>query len=100
MSRASRALFIDVSVAGQPGTIATRVVAPDGTDSGPLSHHLSAATLLLMAERLFGHAPPTTLLTVSGTNFDHGEQLSPAVAAALPRLVHQALDSLRVVSHA
>jgi hypothetical protein len=45
--------------------------------------------LLAYAQLLYGHAPPATLVTVSGFSFDHGEELSPGMAAVLPDLLEQ-----------
>lgn len=50
-----------------------------------LSHEIGPGTLLAYAGTI-GRPPPAWLLTVGGTDFDHGEGLSAEVAAALDGL--------------
>lgn len=82
-----RLILIDACAFGAPGTISEKALAPQQTDGNSLTHHLNAPGLLAMALILYGHAPPATLLTVSGGSFDYGETLTSAVAAALPALL-------------
>jgi hydrogenase maturation protease len=51
------------------------------------SHSLSPITVVALAMRLYGALPKLFSATIAGCNFDHGETLSPQVAAAVPRLV-------------
>ena len=50
-----------------------------------LTHSLSPQAVLLYAERLFGHVPRAAAVTVGGTSFDHGEELSPEASQAVPK---------------
>jgi len=50
---------------------------------------LSPEAILGLAVQLDGSTPPAFCATVTGANFEHGESLSPAVAAALPDLINR-----------
>lgn len=88
LSRAHRAVFIDAAApGGSPGSIVMSVVQPRPAAPGAFSHHLDPSGLLELARSLYGNAPPAELITVSGQQFDFGEQLSPPVQAALENVV-------------
>jgi hydrogenase maturation protease len=53
------------------------------------SHVLSPQKVLDLAVQLYGASPRAFVITVAGDNFNHGNSLSPAVAAALPELLAQ-----------
>ena len=82
-------ILIDASATDEPGTLTAQTLTPTIPNQGSnsLSHHLDARGLLAAAQILYGKAPPTTLFTISGRDFDYGETLSPPVAAALPGLL-------------
>ena len=89
VAEADRLILMDASAGGTPGVLTEHTLAPVSPPQtgASLSHYLHPASLLATAQILYGKAPPATLLTISGAAFDHGETLSPPVAAALPRLV-------------
>ncbi len=94
VSRADRVLFIDAARIGDPGALKCQQVFPVAS---PARHSpaLSPATLLSMAERLYGCCPAAYLLTIAGDSFDTGESLSAAVSNALPALraqLHRLID--------
>jgi len=88
VSRTEAVIFIDAAGdgAGHPGEVRC---APVGPPEGPVrfSHQLSPSSVIALARQLFGAAPRAFSVTLTGECFDHGEALSPAVAAALPSLV-------------
>lgn len=86
IAEADRLILIDACAFGAPGTISEQALVPQQADGASLTHHVDAAGLLAMTQILYGHAPSTTLLTVSGGSFDYSEALTPPVAAALPAL--------------
>ncbi len=86
IAEADRLVLIDACASGAPGTITEQTLTPQQTEHHSLTHHVNAAGLLAMAQILYGHAPATTLFTVSGGSFDYGEALTPSVSAALPIL--------------
>jgi hydrogenase maturation protease len=81
-------LFVDTAVDGPP--LATLVAVEGAVEEQSLTHSLSPATLLLYAARLFDHHPRAWMLRIRGEDFDHGEQMSPAVAAAVAQAGHSA----------
>jgi hydrogenase maturation protease len=89
LSRAERAFLIDASITGDPGTIQVQPLVPAASTSQPLTHHLDAGALLALALTLYGACAETTLVSVRGASFDHGERLSPAVEAMLPEVVER-----------
>jgi bidirectional [NiFe] hydrogenase diaphorase subunit len=52
-------------------------------------HVLSPQAILGLALQLYGSTPRSFCATVTGANFEHGESLSPPVAAALPGLINR-----------
>ena len=91
-------IFVDASCNGsvdKPGRI--RVEEIDGGTSEPtrFSHVLSPKKVVDLATQLYGASLRAFCVTVAGDNFDHGESLSPAVAAALSQLVAQIAELVR-----
>jgi hydrogenase maturation protease len=76
-------VFVDASRDGPPGSLAARPIEPDAR-GGAMTHHVRPSTLLAAAHILFGRCPPAAIVSIGGEHFDHGEHLSPTVAAALP----------------
>ncbi len=92
VSRVEAVLFIDAaSIDGtntQPGNILEApVVLTNETPHS--SHHLSPGAVLALARDLYATSPRAFSVTLTGQCFDHGDSLSPEVAAALPSLVQR-----------
>ena len=79
-------VFLDARDGGEPGTVTVERLTPAAEDSG-LSHAMTPPALLALAERLHGRVPRAALVTISGARFDFGEELSEAVADAIPTAV-------------
>jgi hydrogenase maturation protease len=86
VSRCEAAIFVDAARNGPPGQISSAQIRPPHAAPG-FSHQLSPETVVALAYQLFGTTPHAFSVTLTGACFDHGESLSPAVAAALPALV-------------
>jgi hydrogenase maturation protease len=92
VTRAKAVIFVDAAAPnktnGQPGEVC---LSPVETIEGPprFSHQLSPAAVVGLARQFYGINPRAFTVTLTGQNFDHGEALSPVVAAALPALVAQ-----------
>jgi len=84
-SRAEHVLFIDATRVGTPGTLSCEEIHP-AAPSGRHSHDLTPATIVQMAQTLYGRCPTAHLLTIVGESFATGDALSPAVTAVLPAL--------------
>lgn len=84
VAKAEAVVFIDCSIAQEPGTIVLRdIVAAAFPSAG--THHFGAVELLSLARELF-HAEPkrACLLTIGAASVELGEQLSSAVKTAVP----------------
>lgn len=82
---AETVVFIDCALDQAPGQILLRELSPAPIKPGLVTHHLGAPELLQTAEELYGARPGrAVLLTVGAGSIELGEELSPAVRAALP----------------
>ena len=87
VSRCEAVIFVDAGAGnGPPGEIrCAQVSLPDAQPR--FSHQLCPDAVVALARQLFGATPRAHWITLTGDCFDHGELLSPAVAAALPALL-------------
>jgi hydrogenase maturation protease len=108
-TRVEAVIFVDAAFAdgitAQPGEIREASIVPT-KETPSFSHHLSPGAVIALARDLYGVSPRASCVTLAGQSFDHGESLSPAVAAALPAfvvrieaLVQQLLSSKTVPTH-
>jgi len=79
-------IFVDASMNGASGTIRSRKVLPK---LGPRtqSHVVDPAAVLNLAANLYGHAPETLIITVTGAFFGYASELSEIAALAVPAAV-------------
>jgi len=95
----SLVIFVDASQTTETGRIVclelTRgaEAASQGTDS-ILPHSFSPATILALADSVYGHSPEAYLYTVGAASLALGEKLSPPVEAAVPKVVEMILSKL------
>lgn len=88
VSRCEAVIFVDAADTGSPGEIrCTQIGSPKVPPR--FSHQLSPDAIVALAQQLFGARPAARSVTLTGECFDHGESLSPSVAAALPALVER-----------
>jgi hydrogenase maturation protease len=93
ISRSGLTIFIDAaSGPGHAGEVRVQQVESGSADSSRFCHLLSPAAVLAMAKQVYGRMPNAFCATVTGENFEHGEQLSPALQVALPRLIRRVED--------
>ncbi|MCX7699324.1 MAG: hydrogenase maturation protease [Gemmataceae bacterium] len=93
ISSAGTVVFVDAAHDEPPGKVNCSRIAPAlGDDDPALSHHLGPATVLSLAEKLYGHCPAAYIVTTGGDQFELGASLSPPVRLAVPEV-------LRVVQH-
>lgn len=86
LAAAELAIFVDASVADEPGAIRVRPVGAAACGKDP--HTVDPATLLSMAREIRGHAPGRAfVLTVGAGELGYAEQLSGRVRQAVPRAV-------------
>jgi len=89
VSRAERVIFIDARIGQTPGSVEISEVAAGAPECPTFSHRLDPATLVALAQRLYGRAPEAWILTVTGESFEHTDQLSASVQSSLPELIRQ-----------
>ncbi|HTP68885.1 MAG TPA: hydrogenase maturation protease [Dongiaceae bacterium] len=95
LSRATLAVFIDASLAVPAGEIQVQAVRVAGQLAGGLTHSVTPSTLMALARDVFGSAPETAfLVTIGGSSFEHGTELSAPVRAAIPPALQQVNELL------
>ncbi len=85
-SHADAVIFLDAAAKGTPGQVVCEPVGVEAADAH-FSHHLEPAGIIALTKQLYGANPQAFVVSVCGERFDHGEELSPVVVAALPELV-------------
>jgi hydrogenase maturation protease len=86
LSSLPRVVFIDASVQLSAGQVERRDLEPEVT-SEVLTHHLEPAQLLGLTKTLYGQVPHASLISIGVQNLDYGEQLSPQLRTALPKIL-------------
>lgn len=77
-------VFIDATHVGRPGSWKCETIEPKESSPQTFGHHLTPASLLDFAQAIFKASPPAVLVSVAGSCFDCGQELTPSVTAALP----------------
>lgn len=84
--------------AGKPGEIRVSDLCERSAQPGkPVYsfHALSPHTVVEMAAQFYGVRLRAFVVTITGESFEHGESLSPSIAAALPDLILRVEDMAR-----
>jgi hydrogenase maturation protease len=85
IAQAESVLFIDCSLASQPGAVMLFPVDAAPGSQGLNTHRLSAPELLALGRDLYGVIPQNALLlTIGAGSIELGEKFSDEVKAALP----------------
>ncbi len=96
----SLVVLVDADMRGLPGSIEVRPIGVDAVRSdadaraepGASSHHVGGGELVALAAELTGHRPEAVHVGIGIADIELGEGLSPAVEAALPRVVKVVAD--------
>lgn len=98
LSTVDRVVFIDARTKHLGETRETvqveRIVC--STHQTSLTHSCAPASLLALAETLYGRAPEAWLVSITGQCFEPGDRLSTTVLATLPL----AIEAIRTLLHA
>jgi hydrogenase maturation protease len=87
ISRADLLVLVDAGRGPVAGTF-TIELAQRSYGAGPTwSHHLDPASLLGLADELYGCSPDTYVVTIGVESVEVGDRLSPAVETALPQVI-------------
>ena len=76
LSQYEKAIFLDAHTAEISEPLFIQEIRPSYKNSA-FTHHLTPASCLELAEKLFQHAPQATLISVRGFSFDFSQELSP-----------------------
>jgi hydrogenase maturation protease len=89
-------IFVDADMRGLPGSIeiyeidpetAARTDADARGEPGASSHHVGGGELVALAAELTGARPRAVAIGIGVADLEMGEGLSPAVEAALPKVI-------------
>ena len=86
VSQASVVVLVDAQHGPDPGTFRVDRVAPVEDVATTWSHHLDPSSLVGLARELYGSAPEVYTVGVGVASLDAGDELSPAVEAAVPAI--------------
>jgi len=87
VSRADLVVLVDASQGHPAGTFTIERVSAVEHSTTTWSHRMEPATLVGLAQELYGHSPEVHLVSVGVASLDVGDRLSPALEAAVPRVV-------------
>lgn len=95
ISESSLVIFVDADMRGLPGSIeihrleadAPRADADGRAEPGASSHHVGGGELVGLAAQLSGRRTEAVAIGVGIADIELGEGLTPAVEAALPKVV-------------
>jgi hydrogenase maturation protease len=88
VSRFGAVIFVDAAARSDTsaGEVGCEEIFPSASENR-FTHQLSPHTVLSLAAQLYGACPRAFCVTSTGLCFEHGDSLSPEVAASLPGLV-------------
>ena len=87
ISRADLVVFIDAREGLASGNFTIRRLERTEDAGTTWSHHLEPASLIALADGLYGHAAEAWVVAVGVESVEVGDRLSPAVEAVLPGIV-------------
>ena len=101
-----RVIFIDASVAGEPGEIRVQPLTADVSALSTMAHFLDPQELLAWCQALYQREPLAHLVTATGESFEYANySLSPVATSALASLLARVreliaeITSSRIVDH-
>ena len=83
-----RVIFVDAAIP-EASQLITRAAVQANFQSHAVAHYLTPADLLALSRLLYGAAPAGELFSIRGTDFNFGDELTPAVARAADAVVAQ-----------
>lgn len=94
ISQARLVIFIDARVGTMTGKVSWENVEPE-IGAGAFTHHVSPATLLGASHDLYGGMPTGILISIIGSDFEYGSELSAELNDMLPDLAEQVENIIR-----
>jgi len=92
ISRADLLVLVDAGRGPAPGTFTIEPLERSDGARSTWSHYLDPASLLALADELYGCSPATYVVEVGVESVEVGDRLSPAVEAALPMVVEAIVE--------
>lgn len=90
LAATDRVIFIDASVAGEPGEIRVQSLTADVSALSTMAHFLDPRELLAWCQALYQRQPQAYLVTATGESFEYANySLSPVATSALQSLLAQ-----------
>ena len=90
LAATDRVIFIDASVAGEPGEIRVQSLTADVSALSTMAHFLDPRELLAWCQALYQRQPQAYLVTATGESFEYANySLSPVATSALASLIAQ-----------
>jgi hydrogenase maturation protease len=99
LSAASVVVLVDACKGPVAGAVTVQRVEAASHESG-WSHTIGAATLVALSQELYGDTPDVFVVSCAAQSFDAGSALTPAVEAALPRVVDAVAGLVAAVDRA
>ena len=92
ISAASRVVLVDARHGLVAGTFTVARVERAEGSATTWSHDLGPPSLIALADELYGRVPAVVLVSCGVHSLEIGDRLSPAVEAAVPRVVDAVAD--------
>jgi hydrogenase maturation protease len=101
LAEVSLVVLVDADARGLPGSIEVHQIDPETAaredadargEPGASSHHVGGGELMVLAAALTGRAPEVVAIGIGVADLGMGEGLTPAVEAALPKVVGIVVD--------
>jgi hydrogenase maturation protease len=77
-------IMVDASYEREPGKMHIRPLSHPAQPGAIGTHHTTPEELAALTIALYGQCPPVVVITMTGEDFELGEQLSPLIAQRLP----------------
>jgi hydrogenase maturation protease len=87
VSQADSVIFVDACYCGQAGNWTCETIHPDPNGAGAFTHYVTPTSLLSYVRAVFNVNPKALLISIAGSSFDCGEELSSIVASRVPDIV-------------
>jgi len=87
ISEVDLVIFVDASYDGEPGTWTCESIRPNPNGPDSFTHYFTPMSLLSYARAVFNASPKALLISVAGSSFDCGKELSSGVAGVVPEIV-------------
>jgi hydrogenase maturation protease len=89
ISEAKLVIFVDVADGTEAGIIKRESIVPIPPQPGAFTHHLTPSGLLSMAQDVFDRSPPAYLFTITGTDFEFSEEISPLLQQKMSKMLEK-----------